>query len=85
MQKDFFDKIISFLHGASWAIIVLGSAIIFKLFSSLGLIVAIFSTFLFIFISLFFVLLLDFFTINRKRLLEEKKQTQILEDIFQKI
>lgn len=85
MQKDLFDKIISFLQGASWAVVFFGALITFKLFSSFGFIVTFFITFLYIFVSLFLVLLLDFFAINRKRFVEEKKQTKLLEDISKKI
>jgi len=81
MQKDLFDKIISFLQGASWAVVFFGALITFKLFSSFGWIVSIFVTFLYIFISLFLVLLLDFFALNRKRFLEQQKQTKLLEKL----
>jgi len=81
MQKDKFDRIISFLLGASWAIVVFGALITFKLFSSLGFSLAFFITVVFIVISLFMILALDAFAINRQRLLEDKKQTKLLEKI----
>ena len=81
MQKDKFDRIISFLLGASWAIVVFGALITFKLFSSLGFFLAFFITVVFIVISLFMILALDAFAINRQRLLEDKKQTKLLEKI----
>ena len=81
MQKDKFDRIISFLLGASWAIILFGALIIFKLFIFLGFSFAIFLTIFFVLISLFMVLALDAFSINRQRLIEAKKQTKLLEKL----
>ena len=84
MQKDSFQRILNFLLGASWAIVLFGALITFKLFSSFGLLLAIFSTILYILISLFLVLTLDTFNVNRQRLEEAKKQTQLLEKIYAK-
>jgi len=84
MQKDIFDKIISFLLGASWAILLFGALITFKLFIFLGLALSIFLTILFIVVSLFMILALDAFSINRQRLVEAKKQTKLLQEILDK-
>jgi len=84
MQKDFYDKIISFLLGASWGIIFFGAYLTFKTSIVFGLTLAIFSTISFIILSLFLVLLLDAFAINRQRLEESKKQTKLLEKIYSK-
>ena len=81
MQKDKFDRIISFLLGASWAIVIFGAFITFKLFSFLGLSLALFITIIFIVISFFIILALDAFSINRKKYEESKKQTKLLEEI----
>lgn len=82
MPQNKFDKIISFLLGASWAIVVLGALITFKIFLFLGLSTAIFLTLLFIFSSLFMILALDAFAVNKEKLLEAKKQTKLLEKIY---
>lgn len=82
MQKDIFDRIISFLLGASWAIIILGAIITFKLFLFLGFSLSLFITVVFIVISLFLILTLDAFAVNKERLEEVKKQTQLLENIY---
>lgn len=84
MQKDKFDRIISFLLGASWAIVFFGALIIFKIFLFLGLPLALFITVLFIVISLFLILALDAFEINRQKFQEIKKQTELLEKIYSK-
>jgi uncharacterized membrane protein len=84
MQKDSFDRILSFLLGASWAILFFGALILFRTLFPLGLALAIISTIFFIFIVLVFILLLDAFAINRQRLAEAKKQTEILQKIYSK-
>jgi hypothetical protein len=84
MQKDKFDRIISFLLGASWAIVILGALITFKSFILLGFPLAIFLTILYIITSLFMILALDAFAINRHRFEESKKQTKLLEKIYEK-
>ncbi len=81
MQKDIFDRIIAFLLGASWAIMLFGALLTFKAFIFLGVSVALFITIIFIIIALFMILTLDAFSINRKRLEEAKKQTEILEKL----
>ena len=82
MQKDKFDRIISFLLGASWAIVIFGALITFKIFLFLGLSTSVFLTLLFIITSLFMILALDAFAINREKLEEAKKQTKLLEEII---
>jgi hypothetical protein len=84
MQKDIFDKIISFLLGASWAIVLFGALITFKVFLILGLGLSIFITIIYIILSLFMILALDAFAINREKLVEVKKQTKLLEKIYSK-
>ncbi len=81
MQKDRFDRILSFLLGASWAIVFFGAIITFKSLLVLGLGLAIFSTVLFVFIGLFLILGLDAFAVNREKLEELKKQTELLQSI----
>jgi len=84
MQKDIFDKTISFLLGASWAIVLFGAIITFKTFLILGFTLSFFITILYIIISLFMILALDAFAINREKLVEIKKQTKLLEEIASK-
>jgi predicted nucleotidyltransferase len=82
MQKDIYEKIISFLLGASIAIILFGAIVTFKIFIHLSLILAIFATLLYIIVTLFLVLTLDAFQVNKERLKEAKKQTELLEKIY---
>ena len=84
MQKDIYERIISFLLGASWAIVIFGALLTFKTFIILGLGLSLFITILYIIISLFMILALDAFMVNKQKLSEAKKQTQLLEKIYQK-
>ena len=84
MQKDIYEKIISFLLGASWGIVFFGALLTLKIFINFGIATAIFSTVLFIILSLFLILALDAFLVNKHRLQEAKKQTKLLEKIYAK-
>lgn len=84
MQKEKFDRIVSFLLGASWAIVLVGALITFNLFSPLGFSLAFFITIVFIVVSFFLILALDAFSVNREKLYEVKKQTELLEKIYTK-
>jgi len=84
MQKDIYEKIIGFLLGASWAIVLFGALLTFKIFINFGIIIAIFTTVVYIFVSLFLILAIDAFLVNKQRLQEAKKQTQLLEKIYAK-
>jgi len=79
MQKDIYDRIIGFLQGASWAILLFGALFTFKFTLPFGLPFGIFFTTLYIITSLLFILLLDAFSVNREKLQELKKQTKLLE------
>ena len=84
MQKDIYDRIIGFLQGASWAIVLVGAFFTFKFSIFLGIPLSIFSTIIYILISLFLILLLDAFNVNKERLKEAKKQTKLLEELITK-
>ncbi|WP_151900091.1 hypothetical protein [Sulfurimonas hydrogeniphila] len=85
MQKDIYEKIISFLLGASWAIVLFGALFTFKIFINFGIVIAIFTTMVYIFISLFLILAIDAFLVNKQRLQEAKKQTKLLEEIYTQV
>ncbi|MDD3477191.1 MAG: hypothetical protein PHI38_10010 [Sulfurimonas sp.] len=84
MQKEKFDRIVSFLLGASWAIVIFGALITFQIFSFLDFSLALFITITFIVISLFLILALDAFSINREKYYEMKKQSELLDKILSK-
>lgn len=81
MQESLFNKILSFLHGASIAFVLLGTFATFTFFLSFGLPQALSVSFVFIFLSLVVVLLIDSLKIKREALHEQKKQTEILQRI----
>ena len=81
MQKDIYDRIIGFLQGASWAIVLIGAYFTFKFTLPFGLPFGIFFTILYIILSLILILIIDAFSVNRKKLDELKKQTQLLEKL----
>ena len=82
MKRSIFDNIISFLLGISWAFIVLGAYIVFKIFLFMGVGSALFFSILYIVLGLFFILLLETMLTYKERLTESKKQTQLLEEIL---
>jgi len=85
MQKDIYERIISFLQGASWAIVLFGALFTFQFSILFGFSFALFLTILYIIIALFLLLLLDAFHVNKKRLEEAKKQTKLLEKLSSKV
>jgi len=81
MNSKKFDSILSFLLGSSWAFLILGSFLIYKLFLFFGFLYAIFFTLTFIICVLFFMLLLEAIDIHRKKAKEIEKQTKLLQEI----
>ena len=84
MQKDIYDRIIGFLQGASWAIVLIGAYFTFKFTISFGLPFGVFFTSLYIIFTLFLILLLDAFSVNKEKLRELKKQTKLLNNLTHK-
>ena len=85
MQKDIYERIISFLQGASWAIVLFGALFTFQFSIIFGFSFALFLTILYIITALFLLLLLDAFHINKQRLEEAKKQTKLLEKLSSQV
>jgi len=81
MKKSLFETILSFLLGISWAFLILGSALTFKTFIDLGLFTSLFATIIFIFVTLFCILLLEMMNLYREGHEEKRKQTKLLFDI----
>jgi hypothetical protein len=81
MRSKNFDIILSFLLGSSWAFLIIGSFLVYKLFLFLGSIYALFFTTAFVFATLFFMLLLEAIDIHRKKSSEMLKQTKLLQEI----
>ena len=81
MAQTNFEKLLHFLIGAAWAIVLMGALLTFKIFFYFGIAMAVFAVFVFLFFALFVVLALDAFVVNKERLKEAKKQTELLEKI----
>ena len=81
MKKSLFETLLSFLLGTSWAVLVLGGLLTFKTFLDLGIFTAVFATIIFIFITLFFILVLESMNVFREGFDEKRKQTRLLYDI----
>ena len=81
MKRSVFDNILSFLLGISWAFIILGAYIVFKIFLFMGVGSALFFSILYVILGLFFILLLETMLVYKERSAESKKQTQLLEEI----
>ena len=79
MQDSLFNKILSFLHGASIAFVILGTFATFIFFLSFGLPFALSLSFVFVFLSLVVILWIDSLRFKRNSYDELKKQTEILE------
>jgi large-conductance mechanosensitive channel len=81
VKKSLFETLLSFLLGTSWAVLILGSLLTFKTFLDFGIFASIFSTIIFIFITLFFILVLETMNLYRDGHEEKRKQTKLLYDI----
>ena len=81
MKLRTFDAILSFSLGASWAFIIIGAVVTYSTFAFLGLIPALFITFLFIFFAFLILLLLEALHMYRLNFDEKRKQTALLEEI----
>lgn len=74
-----FEKFLSLLQGASWALAIAGSSYLFLLFLPFGFLIS-FLIALFCFLSsLFFVMVFEMAHIQIEKLEELKKQTTLLE------
>lgn len=81
MKRNTHDSLISFLGGASWAFAIVGTWITFQSFIFLGVVSAALFAFLFLFIALFSIVVLENISMSRDRHAESVKQTKILMEI----
>jgi NhaP-type Na+/H+ or K+/H+ antiporter len=61
MKRSFFETLVHLMLGVSWAFILIGLALTYHYFSYYSLLTALFASFVFLFIALFMVLILEFF------------------------
>ncbi len=81
MKRGTFDMLLSFLLGFAWALLVLGTAFIFKITIYFGFPFAMLSTLLFIFFCLFCILMLEGVNVYKTHTEELKEQTRLLRRI----
>ncbi|MCX6061335.1 MAG: hypothetical protein NT103_03680 [Campylobacterales bacterium] len=81
MKRNTHDALLSFLSGASWAFAIIGAWVTFQSFVFLGLVTALLFTFLFVFVALLVIVVLENLLLSRDRYDETLKQTALLEEI----
>jgi len=81
MKRRTFDTILSFLLGMSWAFVLISAFFTYSFFSFLGILPALFASFLSVFIGLILILLLEALMMYRQNFDEKRKQTRLLEEI----
>lgn len=81
MKKPAYETILSFLIGVSWAFLLLGALLTFQTSLVFGFMTALFSTIIYIFILLFFILILEMINLYKENHDENRKQTALLHEI----
>ena len=81
MKRSTFDTVLSFLLGFAWAMLFIGSLLIFKITAIFGLPIAFLATVIFAFWSLMSILLLEAINIYKERSETLSEQTRLLRRI----
>jgi len=79
LKQSFFEKLLSLLLGAAWALVVVGAATFFFSLYHNGIVIALLGAFIGALVGLFFVILFEIAQIQIDKLKELKKQTQLLQ------
>jgi hypothetical protein len=79
MNNKKFESIVSFMQGASWAMVIVGAYLFFTLFYPFGLIIALISGFFGASIGLFMVIFFEMAHIKQEMHKEKIKHTALLE------
>ena len=82
-KQNFFEKLLSLLQGAAWALVFVGSVSFFLTLYHLGFFVALFGAFIGALFGLFFVVIFEIAQVQIEKLKELKKQTKLLEKLMQ--
>lgn len=83
-KRSSFERLISLLQGASWALVLLGAVSSFITLYPFGILVALIGAFLGSLVGLFFVVIFEIASMQIEKLDEIKKQTKLLEKILKK-
>lgn len=81
-QRLRFEKLLSFVQGASWALALAGAVYTFLLFSPFGILFASMAALLCFLVGFFFVVMCELVSIQLEKLEETKKQTRLLEHLL---
>jgi predicted membrane-bound spermidine synthase len=82
-RQSFFEKLLSLLQGAAWALVAVGSISFFLSLYHSGIVIALLGAFIGALLGLFFVILFEIAQIQIDKLKEMKKQTALLEKLTQ--
>jgi len=82
-RQSFFEKLLSLLQGAAWALVAVGSTSFFISLYHLGLFLALLGAFIGALLGLFFVVIFEIAQLQIDKLKEMKKQTLLLEKLTQ--
>jgi len=81
-KRSAYERLISLLQGASWALVVIGATIFFTTLYPLGFFTALVGAFLGSLAGLFFVVVFEIAQQQSEKLEEVKKQTKLLERLL---
>ncbi len=82
-KRSIYERLISLLQGASWALVVVGATTFFTTLYPFGLVTALLGAFIGSLGGLFFVVLFEMAHQQSEKLVEIKKQTKLLEKILE--
>jgi len=85
MKRSSFDTLLSFLLGFAWALLFIGSWFVFDITLVFGFPAAFLATVLFVFGSLFCILILEGLHLYGERAAEAKEQTRLLRRIAERL
>ena len=80
-KRSIYERLISLLQGASWALVVIGATTFFTTLYPFGLITALLGAFIGSLGGLFFVVFFEIAHQQSEKLAEIKKQTKLLEKL----
>jgi uncharacterized membrane protein required for colicin V production len=84
LRKSYFEFLISFLAGASWALVLFGAVLFYLIFSRFGFFAGFLGAFVGSLFGLFVVLMVEIAYIQIQKLEELKRQTKLLEELLKK-
>lgn len=83
-KRSTFERLISLLQGASWALVLIGATSFFSLVHPFGILPALVAAFLGALPGLFFVVMFEIANLQVDKVYELRKQTELLEKLVKK-